>query len=134
MYGVSARIIGGYLVIVLALTGFADAKEPAWRTGRVTTVRVLERSEGGAKVTPPVQDERGGISDRSYGASAYLELLSDKDVYRAQYAGPDIEALTQLRGHAIQFRVAGSTLYLNLRNGRPVELHILPSKRLPGEK
>jgi hypothetical protein len=111
------------------------AGEPEWRTGRITTVRVLERSEVQGSVTPPVQEDGRGEPNagRSYGASAYLVVQSGKDNYQAQYAGPQIGALEQLRSRTVQFRIAGSKLYLRPATGRPLELQLLSAKRPPAE-
>jgi hypothetical protein len=123
------------LLIGLAIAVLAHAGEPGWRTGRITTVRVLERSEVQGSVTPPVQEDGRGQPQggRSYGASAYLVVQSGKDTYQAQYAGPQIGALEQLRSRKVQFRIAGSKLYLKPATGRPIELQLLPAKRPPAE-
>jgi hypothetical protein len=91
------------LVFFLALSSFMYAGEPAWRTGRIITVRVMERSEGGAAVTPAVQeDERGQPGSR-----------------------PEIDTLEKMRGKEVRFRIEGSKLFLRPTNQQPLELNLL---------
>jgi len=105
-------VIRKSLAIVLGLACFVPllAGEPAWKTARVITVRVMERSEGRAAVTPPVQENgtSPAAAARSFGTSAYLVLRSGAELYQAQYAGPEIEALEKLRGKDVKFRIEGS--------------------------
>ena len=123
------------LLIGLALAVPVHAGEPGWRTGRITSVRVLERAEGQGSVIPQVQDDGRGQaqSGRSYGTSAYVVLQSGKDNYEAQYAGRQIGALEQLRSRTVQFRIAGGRLFLKAKTSQPLELELLPSKRLPAK-
>jgi hypothetical protein len=125
------------LAVVLGLACFVPlhAGEPAWKTGRVITVRVMERSEGRAAVTPPVHEDGTSPSAaaRSYGASAYLALRSGAERYQAQYAGPEIETLEKLRGQTVEFRTAGGKLFLKTAAGQVLELHLLFTK-MPSSK
>ncbi len=119
------------LLVGLALAMPMRAGEPQWRTGRITTVRVLERAEGPASVTPPVQEDERGQPEarRSYGSSAYLVLRSGKDNYQAQYTGPEINAVEKLRGRTVEFRIAGGKLILKPAAGAALELQLLSTKR-----
>lgn len=126
-----AMLLAVFLAMVSANSAQGD--KDGWKTGRISTVRVLERAEDGGSVTPPVEDNGTHIRGRGYGAIAYVVLKSGKDTYQTQYAGGDPGALEPLRGRTVQFRIAGSKLYLKRTTGEPLELQILPARRPPAE-
>jgi hypothetical protein len=124
------KYVATVLLLDLALAVPLQAGEAGWKTGRITTVRVLERAEVSDSVTPPVQEDGGRRSGASYGAIAYVVLQSGENIYNAQYAGTHLRSLEQLRNRTVQFRIEGSKLYLKRAASQPLELQLLPSKRL----
>jgi len=125
-----------YLLLVLwsaaDLALLAHAAESAWRTGRITSIRVLERGEG-SSATPPVEENGAFRPARPPGTIAYVALQSGKQIFHAQYAGAHLDALQQLRNRVVRFRAAGGKLYLQRSAAPPFELLLLPNNRLPAD-